>query len=147
MKIIKFYITDSHGIAVFYETREVETMARREMASRYRGCYSMQGQAGQGDDQRSAQDNVGTGTDNQKIPVIRDFLKWTRGGLHPFHQVLTLICYFIHHGPGSTFSLYKTATETSKQKEPLLQEVLFVAPDNVRNVRTISVSYSIAKPI
>jgi len=37
-------------------------------------------------------------------------------------------------------------TETSKQKEPLLKEALFVAPDNVRNVRTISV-YSNYTPI
>ena len=77
---------------------------------------------------------------------MTDYLVWTRRDLHSFRYVSMVTCYFIHHGPGSTHLLYRKMTETSKQKEPLLKEALFVAPDNVRNGRTISV-YSNYTPI
>jgi hypothetical protein len=47
--------------------------------------------------------------------------KWTRRDLHPLHQVLTLICYFIQYRPGSEVIV--------KQKGALLQDTLFAAPD------------------
>ena len=84
-KIRSKYLTDSGVSAVFSETREmgylltrdIESVsavqyagnfgsgtASRDMAPRCRHCYLAQGQMGQGDDQMSAPDNVGTGTEN-----------------------------------------------------------------------------------
>lgn len=81
-KLAGRYLTDTSDSAVFSEIRDIETTGVRDMASRCRGCYLEQRQRGQGDDQRSVEDNFGAMDQKRKNPAINEaFVGPTREGV------------------------------------------------------------------